>query len=334
MTRRYIASLGTAAALFLFSPSAMADPYDPGSCGEDAHSVRSGKLGKIGKKTISYHADTCGYDDRQEFQLKVIIGKKEQVLDAGAHGSTAASYYNWSLKGNVLKLSYPCGSRYDDENQSCVSLWQWQPKTQLFKHTKTTATSPYARALKKIKTDLKRGKIKRAYRALKKLPSSSNGGHTDNGNELLGMFIESTHKKAFALYRAKKPKQAAKLVELVVDAPPHKDDDNAKLKTHICFDKKCKDKYNLDGQSANTRRLVDMAFFLDEVGKHEQAYGLLKQLSPHLTGYAPVWLNLADAAWSIGKKQEAQAAYKKYQSLRANQKKAVPQRVKQRLKTP
>ncbi|MFZ5816370.1 MAG: tetratricopeptide repeat protein [Bacillota bacterium] len=75
----------------------------------------------------------------------------------------------------------------------------------------------------------------------------------------------------------------------------------------------------------------DLAFFLAENGRPAEALPILQQVVALAPDRAVAYLNLADVAWELGRKEEAKVHYQRYLDLLGADGAKAPERVRQRI---
>lgn len=127
------------------------------------------------------------------------------------------------------------------------------------------------------------------------------------------------HKQAVSAYKAGNKAKAGKIAELVTAS------------TDSTFDLCIRRKEECNTKPATIIAMYnDMGFFIDENGNHSDAYLIFQEVIAIDPNRAVAWLNRADAAWALNKKEEARKGYAEY--AKRVPKVKQPTRVSERIK--
>lgn len=240
----------------------------------------------------------------------------------------AGTAYYSTCKGNTINLSIKAPFR----EYSVTQTFKWDGES--LKQTKTT-TKDYSQDLidsalnKALKGDLAGAKSDFADVMY---PRNYLGCDT------IKDFLAANHKASFSIQKKEGFKRAATALEntfeLMVEADYESGNSDSPISTPIPdrwmeIFKKCE-----LSKSEYVSALNDYGFFLQQSGQNDKATNILLLVVSADPKRTVAYLNLADAYWGLGKKQEAIDNYKRYKKLMINSKKAdkVPDRVKGRLK--
>jgi len=205
---------------------------------------------------------------------------------------------------------YGATYRWDKESEKLVIVKEWHE-------------DPSADALKEVESLLAAGEIDKAS---EKLNTMFYPGHYYDTPEMEVKFLRSAHKKALEEYR-KGSNNSWKLIKTAISVLGDKW--VFRFKSREDYEKSDFNKYMTYGEFITA--MNDYGFFMEQAGKCKDAIFVLTcvlTLSPDRT---PAHLNLADALYKYGSKEEAKKYYKTYMELMKKEGKDIPSRVYKRL---
>lgn len=205
---------------------------------------------------------------------------------------------------------YGASYRWDKESEKLVIVKEWHE-------------DPSADTLKEVESLLASGEIDKAS---EKLNTMFYPGHYYDTCEMEVKFLRSAHKKALEEYR-KGSNDGWKVIKTAISVlgdkwvfhfNSQKDYEKSDFNKYMTYN---------DFISA----VNDYGFFMEQAGKTGDAIFVITYVLKLSPGRTPAHLNLADALYKGGSKEEAKKYYKTYMELMKKEGKEIPSRVYKRL---
>jgi len=213
---------------------------------------------------------------------------------------------------------------------SYVGKYKWSKSAQSLTLIKSYTEDPSAESLKKVEDCLSKGNISKALENLRYMLYP---GHYYDDKEMAVKFLKSSHKEAVKQYRD----GSNDSWKLMYDAITYFDYITEKGRWIFQFNSK-KDYEKSDfikylSFDKFIEAVNDYGFLMDEGGKSKDAVSVLKYIVKMAPERIPAYLNLADALYKTGNREDAKKYYKSYVELmkKDGRDKEIPKSVYDRL---